>query len=290
MSEKTNSREVTDTPIEEKLIVDVDGVGSFETTKTTNAENDVKISIPKEVMELGPEAIDKFKRHAEDLVSAGGKTLKDRMEWKKEQEDRDREREAQLKELKDLQAEVEKLKNPHKPAAKPVKVPTIKELVAKQLGVDKIDSEQLRDFMDEDPEGYASALETRQDLVIEAKYKQRESDTLHTIKTQSLRQKIADDGYDVKMVEQFKEQNGFSDLKHAYNFFKNNAKPRTSPIDIVNTAEDKKKSHLTFIEPGNVKQNQKSAVDIINGMDADAVRKLKYDDPLLVRARAELNF
>ena len=290
MSINPNGRQVTDNGIEEKVKIDVDGLGSFETTQTTTAENNVIVSIPNEVADLGPDAVDKFKRHASDILDAGGKTLNERMGWNREEENRNLEREKSREELLQLKKEIDALKERGKQKPVETKVPSITELIAKELGVTKVDDSDVREFIDDNVLRYNEILEERQDMLFDSRSRMREVKTLETIKAQTFQQKIVDAGYDLQEVERFKRDSGFSDLEHAFRFYQRQNKPTASPIDIINNAERSKKRTVSFLEAGDVHKNAKSAMDELNEMDPNVVKKLPYDHPLLVRAREELQF
>ena len=288
MSNDLDSRKVTDEAIEEEeqIMVEVDGK-EFETTKKITAENEIHVSIPPEIMAMGAEEIEKFKRNAESLLDAKGRTLKERMEWKREKEDRERK-------LRELDEQIAKKREAVTVAAKPdttlVHVKSIKEMVAEELGVSEVDNDALRDFMDENPDKYLRIIEKRQDAVSERIAKEQETKVVKTWQRQSLQQKIQSAGYDVSAIERYRVENGFSSLDHAFRFFQKEHAPKTSPIDVINQAERIKRNKVTFIAPGDVASTKKSAMEQLNEMSSEELEKLSSEDPLILRAMEEINF
>ena len=270
MSEREPVGKVTDNNVEKKLNVD----GLEVETKTVG--DVVEVPIPQEIKDKGSEAVEKFKRSAEDILKAGNRNYKKGQELNQEKEQfshevetHKAEIEAKDKRLQELENEVAKQRELNAGLQKE-QTPSLKNLLAKKLGKKTLTADEIRDVQEDDPELYLSVQTERQDLLMENYRKENYSNVKGQISKNLIEDNIRREGYDVAKIEKFRLDNGFNDISKAFSFFKTQFKPAISPIDIVNKAERTKKT-VKFIDAGNVENHEQRHLADMTIAEIDAL-------------------
>ena len=273
MSEKEPAGKVTGTNVEKLIVNGLD-------VERKDVGDVVEITIPKEILDKGGEAITKFKKATLDRVEAGNRNYKKGQELNQERKEfdnqvaqRNAEIEKKDKELKLLQEKVAKQEEVNVELSKrQVKenIPSLKKLLAKRLGKETLTADEIRDVIDDDPEMYLSIQTERQDLLAE----KLRNDNYQSIKGQVSKDLFADtirrEGFNLAEVERFRLDNGFNSIESAFSFFKTQNKPTISPIDIINKAESTKKT-VKFIETGNVEHANPLKLEDMTAEQVDAL-------------------
>jgi len=215
----------------------------------------VNVEIPADIVNQGAEAIESYKRQVNDYVATGSKTYKERHEFNQKLE-------ARNAELKRVQEELERVKQAiaEKKSldAQTVNnnvqtdsVPSIEAIFAEKLGKKLESDAEYFDAMEDNPRLYSQAVEKRQELLIERNNINNLKSVNSQIQQNSLANEIRQSGFTVAEVEAFKLKNGFTDIKHAFAFFKTQNHRTESPIDILNNAEATKKT-ISFVNAGDI--------------------------------------
>jgi len=246
--------------------------------ETKEVDGVIEVPIPQEIKDKGEDAVEKFKRRANDILNAGNSNYKKGKELNEAQKqfDTDVEKhkseiEEKDKKLKELESEVEKQRNLNTEFKKgQTKAPSLKNLLAKRLGKDTLTADEIRDVQEDDPELYLSIQTERQDLIMDSFREENYKSVKSQISKDLIVDTIRREGYDVAKIEKFKLDNGFTDISKAYSFFKTQFKPSISPIDIVNKAERTKRT-VKFIDSGNASLPEHHKLEDMSSAEIDAL-------------------
>lgn len=238
----------------------------------------VSVEIPNDIISQGADAIESYKRKVNDYVTTGSKTYKERQEFNSSLDSRNAELEKAQKELERVNKLIAEKKNFSTQTvdtnAPTDSVPSIESLFAEKLGKELESNEELFDAMEENPRLYSQAVERRQEMLIERNNQNNINSVNSQIQQNSLSNEIRKSGFTVSDVEAFKLKNGFTDIKHAFEFFKTQNHRIESPIDILNNAEATKKT-VSFVNAGDISSVPKRKT---NDMTADEIQALPQEE------------
>jgi len=235
----------------------VEGIG--EVTADFSGEKVVKIEIPQNILGMGAEAVEKYKAKVLDINAAGTKTYQERMNFNREQADRDAEKASKATELAETNR---KLVEANRKLAEFQNTTPAKELNRRDFLAEACDEERptdadLTDLLNDNPTAYYDALD-KYDKAVRVQSRE-ESDRVNQrySVSSSLDSQIRNDGYDAAVVEGFYLENGFTDKSKAYRIFKqinnpptvNRNTPKPSLAEQMNQARIDGRS-IQFIEAG----------------------------------------
>ena len=253
--------------------ISIEGLGEVEVLEEGSV---VKVVIPANVVEQGTDAVESYRRKVNDYVETGSKTYKERQEFNQTLDSRN----AELKKAQDELSRVNQLLTEKKNLSNQTvdnnvtNVKSIADIFAEKLGQElKSDAEYL-EAMEDNPLLHSQAIERRQELLIENNNLNNMTSVNSQIQRNTLSNQIKEAGFTVADVESFKLKNGFSDLTHAFAFFKTQNHQTESPIDILNNAEATKRT-VSFVNAGDISARPLRKTD---SMSAEEIRNLPSEE------------